>query len=356
MAGIEVLSRGAKRSYEQFSAQQDGVDKVLFPIVDMDTTAAFEMDRFIHSAFGIVYRDPNNQSHVRMYQPGTTYLYQVPRASEKTPIGEELRDSVITGLNPTDPQALHVRKAMDDIVKDHAGGHNLTKWKQALDVIFDGEFYAYGDSGADIDLGIDFSRAAANELTPDFTVDATQPSALKAMQDQLIAQGSPTSNMVCIVGSTWLNDFFSDTAITAYLQANTANQLLQQDMIPDRLKNQNSGLVIHAVYRASNMVAPIIICSYSPGVSYVQYKGASSSDWVTATKAAMFSLDTPMYRIYRGVDVFNESGSVERAVGDIVFDTFHENDPITDYIRSQTRHCFVPGNINHTVVSTGTFS
>jgi hypothetical protein len=354
--GIETLTRSAKITYEEWFAQQpNGIDRLLFPLSDADTSASFMMDRFIQTPAGIVYRDANNQSHVRPYEPGTGYIYNVPRASEKTPVGEELRDAAITGVDPTSSQTTHVQKLLSDIVKDHVAGHNVTKWKQAIDVIFEGEFYAKGDSGTDINLGIDFDRASANELTHDFTSTDTQPIAFKEMQDQLIAQGSPTSNIIAILGETYLNDFFTDTAITAYLQANSATQLLEMQMMPESLKG-NSQIKVLATYRAPNMIAPVYVCSFSPGAVYYPYKGASATDWITKTKAAMFSLDSPRYYITRGMDIRNDSGETQRVVGDIVFDTYSENDPIVDFLRSQTRHIFIPGNINHTVVSTGTFS
>jgi len=355
--GIETLTRGAKLSYEEWKAQEpNGIDKLLFPSMDVDTSAAFAMDRLIESPYGIVYRDANNQSHVRPYEPGTGYIYTVPRASEKTAIPEDLKDAAISGLEPTASQALHVRKLMDDITKHHMSGHNLTKWKQAIDVIFGGTFIARGDGGNSLNLDIDFSRAAGNALTYNFTTAGnTMPKALKAMQDQLITQGASLDNQVVIMGSTWLNDFSTDSDVIAYLQANGATQLLEMQMMPPELRNTH-GLKVIATFRGVGMVAPVFICTFSPGVSYVQYKGASAAAWVTATKAAMFSLNSPRYSVQRGVDAFNAAGKSERFVGDVVFDTFTENDPILDVVRSQTRHVYIPGNINHTVVSTGTFA
>ena len=354
--GIEVLTRGAKRSYEQFYAQeQNGVDKVLFSTPDVDTSGAFMIDRFIQSPFGIAYRDKNNQSHVRHYQPGTGYVYDVPRASEKTPLDEDLKDAAITGLDPSDPASAHIRKLMDDVVKDHVTGHNMTKWKQALDVIFDAVFYAKGVNGEDIGLNIDFSRASANELTHDFTATDTIPIAFREMQEQLIAQGAPLSNQVIIVGSSWLSQWSSNSDVQAYLDSNAANMLLRQEMMPPQLQGAH-GLRVVGVYRDPQMIAPVYVAVFQPGTPYYEYKGATASDWVDATKAAMFSLDSQMYRVLRGVEAFDETGTPRRVVDDVVFDTYHENDPIVDFMRSQSRHCFVPGNIDHTVVSTGTFA
>lgn len=354
--GIETLIRGAKRSYEQFRAQEtNGVDKALFTTVDMDNSGAFMIDRLIRAPFGIVYRDKDNQAHVRPYENGSGYIYDIPVASEKTRIGEELKDLAVSGIEPSDSQAMHLQKVMDDTVKDHVSGHNMTKWKQALDVLVDGAFYAKGDGGADLDLDIDFGRASANELTHDFTASATIPIAFKEMQDQYIASGGDLNNCIVLCGSDWINEFSTDTSVLSYLDANSANQLLAQQMLPPNIANCPH-LYSLASYRAPNMIAPVYVVAFNPGVNYVAYNGASASAWITSTKAVMFSTNMPTYRVYRGIDVKTETGMTDRVAGDVVFDTFSTDDPVADFMRSSTRHCFIPANINLTVLSTGTFS
>ena len=356
MAGIEVLTRPAKRSYEEWQSKQGKeIYELLFPTEDVDITSAFAMDKFIESAYGIVYRDRDGASHVRPYAAGSGLIYDVPRASEKTPIGEELEDAVITGIDPTSPRAMHHKKLIDDIIKQHASGYVMTKRKQALDVLFGSTFYALGEESKDLDLDIAFTRDSDNTQTHDFTDSDTQQIALKELQDQLIAKGCSLRNQVCIMGTTWLNDFFNDTGVTAYLTSNPVNELLKMGMVPPELLGTH-GLQVVATYRAPSMAAPIWVCAYNPGVNYVAYKGADAAAWVTATKACMFSLDSARYHIKRGVDCFNESGKKTRAVGDVVFDAYPENDPLADVIRSQTRHAFIPANTDHIAVSTGTFS
>ena len=55
------------------------------------------------------------------------------------------------------------------------------------------------------------------------------------------------------------------------------------------------------------------------------------------------------------IPVSNFSGNIIRTSGDIVFDEFKENDPVQLNMRSQARYAFVPGDIDHTARSTGTF-
>ena len=62
------------------------------------------------------------------------------------------------------------------------------------------------------------------------------------------------------------------------------------------------------------------------------------------------------YRVFRGVDALDGNGKAVRTVGEIVFDSFNTKDPVTELVRSQTRFAMVPGNVNRTAQSTGTFS
>jgi len=75
-----------------------------------------------------------------------------------------------------------------------------------------------------------------------------------------------------------------------------------------------------------------------------------------ALECVALSLVDKTFSIKRGVDAFDDTGKVMRLVGDLVVDSYSENDPITTFIRSQTRHIYVYGNIDHTVKSTGTFT
>lgn len=356
--GIEILTRGAKRAYDEFLLQetQRGIDKLLFPTDDVDTSSGFLLDRLIHTPYGVVYRDKDNQSHVLPYTPGSGTLYDIPISSEKTPIDEELSDAVISGVEANSSWSTHQAKLLADIVKIHIASHNMTKWKQALDVLRTGIFYANGIGGNDINLGIDYQRAAGNSLTYDFTAGgATVDAAFLEIQDKLIDNNTPLDNIVVIMGKSWLNEFAGDSQTQNNAQNNRVNEVLTMQMMPPELRN-TKGLKVVAIYRAPSMVTPFILCSYQPGTQYVAYSGATAAAWVPDNECFAFSLDDTRYNVKRGVKVKTETGRVERVAGEIVFDTYSENDPITEFLRSKTRHLFVPANINHTVKSTGTFS
>jgi len=311
-----------------------------------------KMGLFVGAPYAIAYRSIGGESHVRQYDTGSSYLYYVPTASEKTRVGDELRDAVSLGLEATDEQDKHTRKIMDDIVKQHVAAHRITKWKQALDVIFDSKFYARGPNGQSIGLDIDFERDAGNSLTAHTVVAKKISTAFKEMQDKILSQGAPASNLVVIMGNDYQKVFYQDQTVMKYIYTLESNFLMMQELYPKILGNKNSGLVINALYRGERMVAPVAVCSYSPGVSYIQTKGGAAEPWVPTNKAAMFSLDSPTFYFERGINAFDESRQVRRKAGAIIFDAFSENDPVATYIRSQTRHAYIFGNVNHVAVDT----
>jgi hypothetical protein len=356
---IETLARPMRRSYEEFflTSTQRQLHQLLFPIVDEDEAETFLLDRYIQDPYGVSYREWDSQSVIRQYSSGEGTIYKVPHSSEKTPIPESLRGIVAAGLEPTAPITEHTIRIVNAIVSDHVTGHRITKNKQALDVIREGVFYANSVEGKDINVGVDFNRAGTNSITYDFTqVGANMSAALKAMVDVIhITNKGPVSNIVFILGSSWLQKFSTDTNISAYLQANIANTLLMQNLTPTTLENVE-GLYLLSTFRAPQMLAPVFICSYDPGILYKAYRGATLAPWIPDNEAIAFPLNAKRYSVYRGMDVIDETGAIKRLTGEVLFDAYTERDPVVQFTRSHTRHIFVPGNINLTVKSTGTFS
>ena len=58
----------------------------------------------------------------------------------------------------------------------------------------------------------------------------------------------------------------------------------------------------------------------------------------------------------RGIDALNDSGGKIRVSGEVVFDTYVSFDPVAEFLRSQARIAFIPGNVDRTGRSTGTFA
>lgn len=352
---LELYTRGMIKFYEEYKALmpagQIGVDELLFGVRDESLDSNVRLDQFIHTPYAVAYRGKNNESHLRHYEAGSGEVFDVPRASEKTPIGEDLKDSLVAGMEGNSRHASNFAAIMRRITNQHISAHNVTKWKQSLDVLRTGTFQARGIGGNDIGLDINFNRDGANDLTADFS-GVSFDEALAAFHDQLNAQGASKENRILIAGSSWLKEFSKSSDVRSFMDANNENVLLQQDMNVRRLMGAY-GLYIAARYRAPNVIAPTWICEFSPETPYLASNGASSAPFVPDDEAFMFVLGANRWKVIRGVDVLTGRNQSVRQSGDIVFDAYHENDPVVDFARSQSRHLYLPGNINHSVRSTG---
>ena len=356
--GYETLSRSAKLNYEEWKLLNPGksIDELLFPTKEETENASILLDRYTSAPYGVAYKEPGSGSIVRQFVNGSGMLVQPPVASEKTPVDSETKDMVISGGEATEAYMTRLNRLTGRIVNQHTEAHNMTRYKQAIDVIRTGNFYAKGETGKDLGLDIAYSRDAANSLTYDFTAaGATMFAALKAVETQAKKQGTPSSNFVAILGANWAEQFATDSAVNTYLQNNSNNALLTSNMTPPQLQGVY-GLSLLAMIRPIGMTTTIWVCTYQPDTQYVAYKGATAAPWIPDNEAIFFSLADKRYSVNCGVDVLDDNGKSMRVVGDIAFDTFTSQDPVEDYFRSQRRGVYVPANINHTFKSTGTFS
>jgi hypothetical protein len=353
----DLITRTAKRYYEEVYIQDVGRQffSRVFGIADDSTSAAFMLDKFTSSPFALTYRQKDQQSRVVQYSPGSGVLIEPPIASRKTPLTEDLLDRVAAGIESTAGFGLNEAQLVNQILREHIAGLNMLKNKQAIDVLQDGVFYARGPANANVGLDINYQRAGANNLTYDFTVPGnTITEAFGDVLEQLRDQGTPVSNVVAILGANWQDEFNNDAGVQVRMLNNSSNILIASQMMPPELVGAE-GLFVLGQYRGAGMLAPIWVCTYAPPVPYVSDEGQAPVPYVAANNAVFFSLDDIRYKINRGVNVLDEMGARVRAVGDLVIDRFSDNDPVTEYLRSSTRHCFVPANPNHTARSVGTF-
>ncbi len=351
----ELVSRTATRAYEERKMNGGkNIADLIFRTKDNDISASFKLDRYISSPYGISYRNLNNQSIVRHFVPGKTELIPVPVASEKTPIDEELEDAVAVGLEATAGQRSQIMKNTDQIIGDYVEADDMTRAHQALTVLSTGIYPANGAKGSDLGLGYDHGRESSQAITYNFTAGgATFALAIKEIDAALNAQNTPKGNRCIIMGSSWLDKFGTDTGVQAYLQANPVNQLLEQQM-GVKYFNGIDGLFVVGRYKAPGTTAPYWILSYEPGTEYVAYSGATAAPFVAPLEALSFSLDDKTFDINRGVNVFDANGKKTRVVGDMVMDSYTDNDPIVTWVRYHKRSMNIYGNINHTCKSTAT--
>jgi len=348
---VETVLRTGRILYEEkYGKGPNQLFAALFRTPDSDTSANVLIDEYIESEYAVAYRDKNNQAHVRNYAPGSGTLYEIPIASEKTLVGEELRDTAVEGLEATAGfDAAQMRK-VDKIIGKHSLAHVMTKNKQAIDVLRTGIFYAKGINATDIGKNENFARAAGNDITADFS-SVSVDAALTAMNTQLDAQGCPLEGRAVMLGSSWRTKIESDTTVLTKMQANSANVVVAMNMNPPMWMGVE-GLYWIGQYRPAGSIAPLDLFAYNPGFLYKASSGATAEAWIPADEALAFSFASPTWRIYRGIDIKN-GNTIDRAVGETVFDSFVSDDPVGEFFRSATRHLFLYGNINHTLRSTG---
>lgn len=334
-----------------------GIDKFLFGTDDFSTSSECQIDRYIQDPVGVIFRHKDSESHVRPYLPGKGIYYEIPIAAEKTPISEQLKDSVVSGLAENVDYNTAEAQRYQDIIQDHTIGHMVTRWYLALQTIRTGKFSPTGVSGADIGgLEIDFSRDASLDITYDFTgVGATIDLALGELIDAYRAKGGSMNNACVLMGSDWLNALETDDDVMVRMQANAANNIIELNMTPPAMRN-TKGLFIVGRYRVPGRLFSVTLLGYSPDSQYTAYVGATAADYMPSDEAVIFSTSDIRYRIGRGINALNDSGKVIRVSGEVVFDTFNTKDPATEFMRSQARLGFIPGNVDRTARSTGTFA
>ena len=183
---LNKFTRATKAYYEavynQIMPGMIGIDQFLFGERDEDTSSDFALDELIDNPYGVAFRNRDEQSVVRPYTPGQGEIFEIPRASEKTPITEFLRDSVVVGGEETEGFGSKEARQIRNIIRQHTVGHNVTRWKTAIDVIRTGKYSPKGPGGVALgDMELDFGRDATLTVTYDFT--AAGASAETAIQE-----------------------------------------------------------------------------------------------------------------------------------------------------------------------------
>ena len=354
---ISVLKETAKLYYEDQGLMGKQIDEVLFPTLDESTNTMVKVDEFTGQPFtarAIVKGQPAN---VREFVNGSGSEWEPPIVKEKTPIDEALDDAVIVG---NEASAAYTQQATDlinkiiDGPKGHVVAHKMARAKAAIDVYRTGIFSLPLENGGTVEF--DYGRATdLGNMTADFTASDTIDSAIKEMYTAMKAYGVPSGQLAILMGSSWYSEFQSDSTVIAKRQSFTAANLINESMKPAILEGAE-GLYYAGDYNVDGMAFPVKILVYEPDWQYLATNGGTSTAYMPADEAVMFNLGGAAWRVNRGVTVLDDNGAKTREVGDIVFDSYTDNDPVVDWLRSNARFMYVRGNINHTARMTGTFS
>jgi len=242
------------------------------------------------------------------------------------------------------------------ITKTHVAAINMTKNKQALDVFLEGEFRARGSNDADLNMDIDYSRDDSLSFTYDTKpTTASVGATLSAALGELSKFSAPLDEVIVLLGGKWIAHIARDSDIQRSQAFNLQNVLTATSLLPENVQN-TEGLKLLAMYRGLDMITGVSLCAYTPRVPYTVPGADASTPYIPDDKMIVLSMQSNRYRINRGIDIFDPSGNSQVVAQEIAPDTYTTPDPIIDYIRSQSRHAFVPANINHTAVITGLFA
>jgi len=353
---ISVLTQGVKRYYADQNAALMGkqLDAVLFPIQDNSPNATVRLDTYTGNGFALSSIRQGEPSVAVAYAPGTGYEHEVLAYKRKTPIGEQLRDAVVAGIEATSPQSAHVRRAIEQIIggpKGFIAANKMMRNKMALDVYLTGKMVNYDAAGNSDE--VDFGRAGALTKTYDFSTSGNSfDDAIRDQYNAMRAYGVPQSKLAVILGADWLHEFEVDGTVIEKRKATAFGSYVVENMVPSQFQG-TEGLQVIGRYNVDGMVAPIWILAYSPDWQYRATDGGSLEEYMPSTKMVMFDIGGMAWRCNRGIDVLDPRGNIVRRVGDLVIDSFKQDDPPVEWIRATCRPFYIRGNINHTSVCTG---
>jgi len=344
----DIVLRTAKELYERraFDEGKKQLHEFLFPNENTSTAAGFALDKLIRNTYGVRYTI--GQSAVRAMQAGKSTVIVPPRASEKTPLTGDLLDAVVAGAEAIESFDSNKAQLVANIGTEHYDAFTMTKNKQAVDVMIDGVFKATGMIGEELDLSIDYGRAAGNSLTKDFTSDPSFGEAVTPAMELMIANGAV--QIMAIAGKNWLSRWSGDTDVIAFMTANANNTILIQPMVEEIDGVQ--GLYMSGQYRPQNLAVPFVLAQYQPGVPYRATEASAGVPFVGDNDIVFFGMSAPRYTVNRRVDTI-ENGEVSHDAAPLVADRFHSDDPAAEFLRTQSRHAFVPADIDQIVKVTG---
>jgi|GEM_PF-3223538 len=353
---IETINRTARRLYEEEFLQE--IKKqlyiTLFPEEDTNNSEKFLLNPVTPAA--VARTSPTSPPVAIEYIiEGSGLTIRPPRLAQKTQIDRELKDRAIAGVEAADGFRKADVQRVRQIIQTHIANINITKNKQAIDVFAKGKFLARGLGDADLGMDIPYNRNSSLDLTYDFrSSGARMDSALSDALNALSKFGAPLEDVIVLLGRNWIRRMFEDEGIKQS-QANLQNVLASASLLPEKVQ-KTEGLKILATYQGSDMITPVSFCSYIPSVPFKAPGASSYEPYIPDNMAIVFSLQSKRYRVNRGIGVFDGGGNSRTVTGEVAIDTYNTPDPPVEYIRSQSRHIFVPDNINHTAVITGTFS
>ena len=353
---IQQLTTAAQRAYAETIKSKKGpeIDQVLFPKLDISLAAEVQVDEYKQGAAVMRTISQGQGSNTRVIEAGTRTSFVPPTHSEKVHIDSALRDQAVAGVDPTHWQQT-VQTRIDRILNGPDGfveSWLMARRKSALTLLETGKLKFY-NSDAKIFEEVGFSRASSNSFTYNLSASGKDfDDAIKTAVTQTRKYYAPPAGVALILGAKWLTQFDTNAQVLKKREAQQSLELLQLNMQPPQLKGVE-GLNVIARYRVDGLSMPVWILTFEPPQMFKSASSGTSEPYVADEKMLLFNLHSGGWRFYRGLDVLNAAGGIERVQQGMAIDSFTLDDPIAEVLRAQSRFAYMFQEVNHTACITG---
>ena len=301
-----------------------------------------QVDRYTKKFRDIAYVPLHGVSRLKQFNNGKGIMYQPPRISVKTPIGDSW-DGVTVGTSAMAPVTEHLAQKYALIQEEHSEDIWTTIVLQALSMMRTGSFTATtGEDGQSVGV-FNYNRDSSLNLSTYDTSSSGAYNGLKELFDVLKTFNIPKGGLVAIVGSNYMSALEEDSTFSDY-QKNTQYQVFT----PQQAGQPFSGTeVLTTITRVK-----------IPGTSHYvtllsfdeTYENTSGTDvpFFPLNEVVMTSMNTRNTAAFAGIKVADVSNnSLNVFSGEIITDRQLFNEPDDLCLRSQSRPLMIPGNINH---------
>ena len=357
---ISTLTSSAILYYEDTAdSQKKQAAQALFPEIDISTAATVRLDQYTGSGGAArVTVTTDEGSHVRQYQPGSGFEYEVPITREKVAIDQTLSDSVIAGMAPNSPESARIAQLVGQIMDGPSGLRPAIQmaWnKAAIDVLRLGVMQ-YND-GTGIAVSIDYNRDAT--LAPVAAVDfdtATNrfDTAIEDAASALSAFGFPLSKFGVLLGASWLGRFGNESDVQEKRKYSVAPAYTGAGIYPAVYGGAEGLYIVDPSYKVNGLAMPVTIMTYQPRWAYRPAPEADPEPYIPDDEMIIFPIDGPGWSCYRGIQVASDGMEPRQMAGEIIISSYQDYDPDIQWLRAASRFMFVPGNKNHTYKIAGT--
>ena len=353
---IQKLTSATQKAYAETIKSRRGaeIDRVLFPVLDVSLSAEVRVDEYQHGASVMRTISQGQGSNTRVIEAGASTSFVPPTHSEKVIIDSALRDQAVAGVDPAQWQQ-NAQTRINLILNGPDGfveSWLMARRKATLRLLETGKLEFF-DTAANTLEEYNFGRASANSFTYNLaSSDNDFDGAIKQAVEQTRKKYAPTGGFALILGANWLKEFDTDAEVIKKREAQQSLELVQLQMQPPELQGVE-GLNIIARYRVDGLSMPVWLLTYDPPQMFKSTTSSTPAPYVPDAKMFLFNLKSGGWRFYRGLDVLNAAGGIERVQQGLAIDSFTQEDPIAEVLRAQSRFAYMFQNIDHTACVTG---